>query len=83
MDPIVLPPIELEIEDGAETQFFLTFDREPAFAITVVNHDSENDDPYQPRTKMLSATLKVSTLPIEGGEGETAEVKLYVRGQNR
>lgn len=77
----IVPSIELQIEDGEETQFFLNFDGEPAFAITVSNHNSENDDPKQPRTEMLSATLKVATMPIEGGEGETAEVKLYLRGK--
>lgn len=82
MESKVLQPIELPPENG-QFSFFLNYNGEPAFAISIENmpENLEGEDWNAKRTEMVSAKLTVVTMPIEGGEGEKAEVTLYMRGK--
>lgn len=79
-DSQVLPDIELPPTDGTFS-FFLNYNGEPAFAVTIINEPGEVS-PDTDLLKHVSARFKVSTMPINGGNGEDAEITLYMQGQD-
>lgn len=70
-----LPSVELP-DDEEEHSFFLNYNGEPAYAIAVDNEVIERED--KPR---IISRLTVTTMPIEGGDGQQATVTLYEKGK--
>jgi hypothetical protein len=72
----LLPRIELPVEAGTY-DLSLNYNGEIAFNLRIVNHDDElKGDPK----KQVSSTVELTTWPINGGMGETANVTLFMEG---
>lgn len=76
-----IPNIELPAEDG-EFGVWLCYNGEPAWELLITNHPSnDGGDPHQPRTAIISATMRVRPMPIEGGSCPAVEINLPLQGE--
>jgi hypothetical protein len=73
-----LRDVNLPVEDGVYS-FFMSYNGEPAFLIVIENMPGEITPGVDPR-KIVAAKFHVHTMPIGGGKGVQANLKLMMEG---